>query len=272
MISRGRFEAKDRHIVTVPLQRTATPPPAFSSPIPPASGFENNEDEDLTDHHPDTVEEWQRQASEDQQQVTVVRRPSSAGGGSNRSHRGGGGLPPRKSSSSGSFTSASAVATTKRGHPHQRSSALEVTGGGSTGSSTAAASKKGYSCCSKREKSSALAALIGCVSLASLMTGLVADLWVNTDEWIPSVTKTNQAAGPATAAGGSGDSGLVDPSQPQVQPRHGEVGDQDHHNHHRQGSAQRIHFAVGLWTVCPSYQDGRTNLKGKSEKFVRKSL
>lgn len=285
MISRGRFEAKDRHIVTVPLQRTATPPPAFSSPIPPASGFENNEEEiedhhhhlqHLTDQHlphPDPVEEWQRQASEDQQQVTVVRRPSSAGGGSNRSHRGGGGgLPPRKSSSSGSFTSASAVATTKRGHPHQRSSALEVTGGGSTGSSTAAASKKGYSCCSKREKSSALAALIGCVSLASLMTGLVADLWVNTDEWIPSVTKTNQAAGPATAAGGSGDSGLVDPSQPQVQPRHGEVGDQDHHNHHRQGSAQRIHFAVGLWTVCPSYQDGRTNLKGKSKKFVRKSL
>ena len=151
---------------------------------------------------------------------------------------------------------------------HQRS-ALEVTG--STSSSTAA-SKRGYSCCSKREKSSALAALIGCVSLASLMTGLVADLWVNTDEWIPSVTKRDQAD-PAVGLplppppGGSG----LDPSQPQVQPRHGDIGDQDHHQH-RQGSAQRIHFAVGLWTVCPSYQDGRTNLKGKSEKFVRKSL
>ena len=45
MSSRGRFEAADSHCVTVPLQRTATPPPAFTSPLPPASGFENNEDD-----------------------------------------------------------------------------------------------------------------------------------------------------------------------------------------------------------------------------------
>ena len=32
---------------------------------------------------------------------------------------------------------------------------------------------------------------------------------------------------------------------------------------HQKGSEQRVHFAVGLWTVCPSYQDGRNNLKGK---------
>ena len=115
---------------------------------------------------------------------------------------------------------------------HQRS--LEVSGPSS-------ASRKGYNCCSKREKSSALAALIGCVSLASIMTGLVADLWVNTDEWIPSVTSPNHD---------------LEPGQPQVQPRHEEVGAKQ---------TQRVHFAVGLWTVCPSYQDGRNNLKGKFE-------
>ena len=126
----------------------------------------------------------------------------------------------------------------KRQQQHNQRS-LEVNG------NSASTSKRGYSCCSKREKSSALAALIGCVSLASLMTGLVADLWVNTDEWIPSVSSPKE----------------FDPSQPQVQPRHGEVGGVTH----QKGSEQRVHFAVGLWTVCPSYQDGRNNLKGKQK-------
>ena len=118
---------------------------------------------------------------------------------------------------------------------------------------TSSSSKRGYSCCSKREKSSALAALIGCVSLASLMAGLIADLWVNTDEWIPSVNSPHDH--------------LQDPSQPQVQPRHEQEMGSAASPSQSSTSEQRVHFAVGLWTVCPSYQDGRTGLKGKHRLY-----
>ena len=107
------------------------------------------------------------------------------------------------------------------------------------------ASKKGYDCCSKREKSSALAALIGCLSLATLMTSLVTDLWLDTDEAIPAI-----------------DSGQVQtsPDLPNVQPRHEEGS--GHGRVH--DSVRRVHFAVGLWTVCPSHaEDGYNQLKGK---------
>ena len=111
-------------------------------------------------------------------------------------------------------------------------------------------SKRGYECCSKREKSSALAALIGCISLASLMTGLVTDLWVNTDEWIPSASQEK-----------------LDNSQaelPNLQPRQQEAsgasGQQPHYNHQK---IKRVHFAVGLWTVCPSHPDHMDHLKGR---------
>ena len=155
-------------------------------------------------------------ASEDGGQVGIIARRA----------RGGSGQQQRRSSNH------------RRRHSHN----LEAANGGHRGQQGPQQLKKGYNCCSKREKSSALAALIGCVSLASLMTGLVADLWVNTDEWVPSVSRTN----------------AEQPEQPQVQPRHEEGS--------RGSSAeivQRIHFAVGLWTVCPSYQDGRDHLNGK---------
>lgn len=104
---------------------------------------------------------------------------------------------------------------------------------------SASASKKGYDCCSKREKSSAFAALIGCISLGILMTSLVTDLWLDTDELIiPSVEI------PQT----SSDSG------PNVQPRH---------EADTAAKAKRVHFAVGLWTVCPSHQDGYKQGKTK---------
>ena len=247
MISGGRFEAVSADLATVPLQRAATPPPAFSSPLPPASGFENNE-EDIVPS--ELVEEWHRKASEDVSRRTsevnlTSRRPSSSiGGVSNRSRVG---PPPpvrpRKSSSSSFSTTASAVAAKR----HQQRS-LEVT-------RTSSSSKRGYSCCSKREKSSALAALIGCVSLASLMAGLIADLWVNTDEWIPSVNSPHDH--------------LQDPSQPQVQPRHEQEMGSAASPSQSSTSEQRVHFAVGLWTVCPSYQDGRTGLKGKQALFFK---
>ena len=104
----------------------------------------------------------------------------------------------------------------------------------------------GYDCCSKREKSSALAALIGCLSLATLMTSLVTDLWLDTDEAIPAI-----------------DSGQVQtsPDLPNVQPRHEEGS--GHGRVH--DSVRRVHFAVGLWTVCPSHaEDGYNQLKGKN--------
>eukprot|EP00093_Oithona_nana_P013227 13227.XXX_613201_594038_1 [CDS] Oithona nana genome sequencing. len=80
------------------------------------------------------------------------------------------------------------------------------------------------------------------------MTGLVTDLWVNTDEWIPS-------------AGISG-SEKLDASQaelPNLQPRsQQEASGIDRYN---QQEIKRVHFAVGLWTVCPSHPDNHL-LKG----------
>ena len=114
-----------------------------------------------------------------------------------------------------------------------------------TSTSTSLASKRGYDCCSKREKSSALAALIGCISLATLMTSLVTDLWLDTDEAIPAI-----------------DAGPTSPDLPNVQPRHqeGSLG-------HGHDTGRRVHFAVGLWTVCPSHEDGYNHLKGKKSIF-----
>lgn len=111
-------------------------------------------------------------------------------------------------------------------------------------SNSAVAATRGYDCCSKREKSSALAALIGCISLATLMTSLVTDLWLDTDEWMPAV-----------------DPGRASPDLPNVQPRHG-AGE----GPHQQDTVRRVHFAVGLWTVCPSRQDGFGRITGRNLK------
>ena len=163
-----------------------------------------------------------------------VRRSSSSGGG-------------RHFAAGSSTTSIASTVATKR-----RLSKTDGLTSSVTSSSTA--SKRGYNCCSKREKSSALAALIGCISLASLMTGLVTDLWVNTDEWIPS------------AAGSSG-SEKLDASQaelPNLQPRsQQEASDRIDHRYNQQ-EIKRVHFAVGLWTVCPSHPDNHL-LKGKHQ-------
>ena len=206
----------------MPLPRNATPPPVISSPIPPASGFENEE-------------EVLAVASEVvQRPPPPVRRSSSSGGG-------------RHFAAGSSTTSIASTVATKR-----RLSKTDGLTSSVTSSSTA--SKRGYNCCSKREKSSALAALIGCISLASLMTGLVTDLWVNTDEWIPS------------AAGNSG-SEKLDASQaelPNLQPRsQQEASDRIDHRYNQQ-EIKRVHFAVGLWTVCPSHPDNHL-LKGKHQ-------
>ena len=167
-----------------------------------------------------------------------VRRSSSSGGG-------------RHFAAGSSTTSIASTVATKR-----RLSKTDGLTSSVTSSSTA--SKRGYNCCSKREKSSALAALIGCISLASLMTGLVTDLWVNTDEWIPS------------AAGSSG-SEKLDASQaelPNLQPRsQQEASDRIDHRYNQQ-EIKRVHFAVGLWTVCPSHPDNHL-LKGKPSRKQR---
>jgi hypothetical protein len=190
----------------VPLSRAPTPPPVFPPPLPPASGFESSED--------DPVEEV-GVASEVVRRASEVRRSSG-------SERHGRRTQQRKSSYSSYSTNSNLTAS--RGQEQQQQSLSSAAGV----SNKKPASSKGYKCCSKREKSSALAAIIGFVSLASLMTGLVADMWVNTDEWIPSVTSSQEPLG--------------------QQPRHEAA----------QGAAQqrlnqRVHFSVGLWTVCPSY-------------------
>ena len=203
MRSEARIEAIQ---AKVPLPRPATPPPVSAvSPLPPASGFENEES-----NHP-------LPASEDIGEPVIRGRPPPR-------------VPPRKSSS-GSI--ASAVAAKRR-----LSKTVEVIGP----QPTAVTSGRGYDCCSKREKSSALAALIGCISLATLMTSLVTDLWLDTDEWIPAV-----------------DPGPASPEMPNVQPRHGEVPGSTQH----EDTVRRVHFAVGLWTVCPSRRDGYGNIAGK---------
>ena len=163
-------------------------------------------------------------ASEVTRPPPPVRRSSSSGGG-------------RHFTSSTTTSIASTVATKRR---------LSKTDAGSL-SVTSTASKRGYNCCSKREKSSALAALIGCISLASLMTGLVTDLWVNTDEWIPSASSEK-----------------LDPSSaelPNLQPRSQQEAVSG--GHYNQQKIKRVHFAVGLWTVCPSHPDHL--LKGKAK-------
>ena len=160
-----------------------------------------------------------------------VRRSSSQGTGGT-----GGG-----SSRGGHYTSTTSIASTVA--TKRRLSKTEH-----SQNSVKTASKRGYHCCSKREKSSALAALIGCISLASLMTGLVTDLWVNTDEWIPSASQEKLDNSPAEL--------------PNLQPRQQEAsgaGGQPHYNHQK---IRRVHFAVGLWTVCPSHPDHMDHLKG----------
>ena len=80
------------------------------------------------------------------------------------------------------------------------------------------------------------------------MTGLVTDLWVNTDEWIPSASQEKLDNSPAEL--------------PNLQPRQQEAsgaGGQPHYNHQK---IRRVHFAVGLWTVCPSHPDHMDHLKG----------
>lgn len=146
--------------------------------------------------------------------------------------------PPRRSSS-GSL--ASTVAAKRR-----QSKIVEVIDPPLTSNSVPL--KKGYDCCSKREKSSALAALIGCISLATLMTSLITDLWLDTDEWIPSVDNTNRLTRPDL--------------MPNVQPRHQE-GIAGNTDSQEETTVRRVHFAVGLWTVCPSHEDGYKSLKGK---------
>lgn len=200
----------------MPLLRPATPP------IPPASGFENEEP---------LVEDVVVASVDD-----IPRPPSGASG--RRLPRP---QPPRRSSS-GSL--ASTVAAKRR-----QSKIVEVIepplGSNSTG---AVPLKKGYDCCSKREKSSALAALIGCISLATLMTSLITDLWLDTDEWIPSVDTSTRLARP-------------DLMKPNVQPRHQEGTGEAAAGHQEEATIRRVHFAVGLWTVCPSHEDA--SLKGK---------
>ena len=174
-----------------------------------------------------------------------VRR-STSGGGVHQASPGNGRrsvrpAPPRRSSS-GSL--ASTVAAKRR-----QSKTVEVIGPhvppGSLAASSTIASKRGYECCSKREKSSALAALIGCISLATLMTSLVTDLWLDTDEAIPAI-----------------DAGATSPDLPNVQPRH-EEGTPGHRD-----TVRRVHFAVGLWTVCPSHgEEGYNHLKGTDRFF-----
>ena len=72
------------------------------------------------------------------------------------------------------------------------------------------------------------------------MTSLVTDLWLDTDEAIPAI-----------------DAGATSPDLPNVQPRH-EEGTPGHRD-----TVRRVHFAVGLWTVCPSHgEEGYNHLKG----------
>ena len=227
MNERGRhLEATVDYCIKVPLPRAATPPPV----IPPASGFENDDHEE---EHVELVE--QVPASEHIRRASLEASLQNRPGGSRR--RSAGPLPPTRRSSSGSLAASGSS---------RRSKTVDVIGPHATSTT---ASKRGYHCCSKREKSSALAALIGCISLATLMTSLVTDLWLDTDEWIPSSTESGLRSAsarpplpPATSQ----------PDLPNVQQA----------RHHGEGvppqvkqTVRRVHFTVGLWTLCPSHED-----------------
>ena len=61
------------------------------------------------------------------------------------------------------------------------------------------------------------------------------------------------------------DPGPASPEMPNVQPRHGEVPGSTQH----EDAVRRVHFAVGLWTVCPSRRDGYGNIAGKLTNFLK---
>jgi hypothetical protein len=239
----GGGPSASRVIETVPISvnripRAATPTASHpghtsSPPLPPALGFENDEDDDLSSSGAILQASNNRRAG----------RPTA---------------PPRRSSS-GSL--ASTVAAKRRASKVveviEPSGQLAKTVTTSANEST---SKRGYDCCSKRENSSALAALVGVISLATLMTSLVTDLWLDTDEWIPSVIDQSTTSDHSPP--------ISQPNLPNVQPRHEESASA------ASGVVKRVHFAVGLWTVCPSHEDagGQPRAKGKRNKICITSL
>jgi len=129
----------------------------------------------------------------------------------------------------------------------KKNEASRLTGGG--GSSAAAAvvsvapggSLPPCSCCfsarCRRENGSLIAAAIGLLSLACLLSAVATDTWIHTEESLTSRPVTSSSSSSSSSALSSSSDSQVDSSSSSF-----------HHHHPR--SNIRVHFTVGLWKVC----------------------